>query len=334
VTQNQKKTLSAKAVVADFRARMTDEALLQKYGLSKQSLQKLFAKLIKSNFITQNELELRNKDLYDLEKVPQGTLPVDPAQTPKQSTPSLPKFKFTCPACNALHYEKLEVCTQCGVIVSKFLEKQRRLLAEEESRRKAEEESRRKAEEESRRKAEEESRRKAEEESAELKIASDNQEKKKIKASKKCKECGTEISSKAEACPNCGAVLKKKTGCLTYVVAAILIIVLIGLIGLLGREGRPRSSKPESGLRIPTIGKEVVTFDEYTQIRTGMSYRSVISIIGAEGEEISRNRLDGVPGAMGPIETIMYQWVNDSGSNMNAMFQNDRLIQKAQFGLR
>jgi hypothetical protein len=31
----------------------------------------------------------------------------------------------------------------------------------------------------------------------------------------------------------------------------------------------------------------------------------------------------------------MYQWSNTSGfANMNAMFQNDALVTKAQFGLR
>ena len=30
----------------------------------------------------------------------------------------------------------------------------------------------------------------------------------------------------------------------------------------------------------------------------------------------------------------MYSWQNGNGSNMNAMFQGDRLVNKAQFGLR
>jgi hypothetical protein len=30
----------------------------------------------------------------------------------------------------------------------------------------------------------------------------------------------------------------------------------------------------------------------------------------------------------------MYSWQNDSGSNMNAMFQNGKLVNKAQLGLR
>lgn len=44
--------------------------------------------------------------------------------------------------------------------------------------------------------------------------------------------------------------------------------------------------------------------------------------------------MDGVPGVMESVDAVMYQWVNSNGSNMNTMFQNDRLIQKAQFGLR
>lgn len=44
----------------------------------------------------------------------------------------------------------------------------------------------------------------------------------------KCKECGTEVSSKAEACPKCGArVAAKQMGCGTI----IGIFLLIGIIG-------------------------------------------------------------------------------------------------------
>ena len=41
----------------------------------------------------------------------------------------------------------------------------------------------------------------------------------------KCKECGTEISSKAEACPKCGAKNVKHYGCGTIII--ILIVVAI-----------------------------------------------------------------------------------------------------------
>jgi len=50
-------------------------------------------------------------------------------------------------------------------------------------------------------------------------------------ALKKCKECGNDVSTKATSCPKCGAVLKKKTGCLGYAVAGIAILVLLSVIG-------------------------------------------------------------------------------------------------------
>ena len=70
----------------------------------------------------------------------------------------------------------------------------------------------------------------------------------------------------------------------------------------------------------------LVTSAEYTQLTTGMSYRQAVAIIGFPGEELSRVEIAG-------ITTVMYQWMNPTGANMNAMFQNDRMVQKAQFGL-
>ena len=93
-------------------------------------------------------------------------------------------------------------------------------------------------------------------------------------------------------------------------------------------------TKPEAGFKMPNIGKQIVTFDDYQRIQSGISYRQVVAIIGAEGEELSRNKINGVPGVMESIETVMYQWVNGNGSNMNAIFQNNKLMQKAQFGLK
>lgn len=53
-------------------------------------------------------------------------------------------------------------------------------------------------------------------------------------AMQQCKECGNEVSSKAAACPQCGAPVKKKTspvawGCLTL----ILLFVGLAIIGSL-----------------------------------------------------------------------------------------------------
>lgn len=46
----------------------------------------------------------------------------------------------------------------------------------------------------------------------------------------KCKECGAEISTKAEACPQCGAKRKKSSGC-ALVVLGVLVLVIIVIVG-------------------------------------------------------------------------------------------------------
>ena len=47
----------------------------------------------------------------------------------------------------------------------------------------------------------------------------------------KCKECGSEVSKNAEACPKCGAPIKKKSnpyGCGTLILLSILGLLVIG----------------------------------------------------------------------------------------------------------
>ena len=64
---------------------------------------------------------------------------------------------------------------------------------------------------------------------------------------------------------------------------------------------------------------------EYNRLQTGVTYQQAVQIIGESGQEISRSDLAG-------IVTVMYGWSNPNGSNMNAMFQNGGLVNKAQFG--
>jgi hypothetical protein len=70
-----------------------------------------------------------------------------------------------------------------------------------------------------------------------------------------------------------------------------------------------------------------VTMSNYNRIQTGMTYARVCQILGKGGTELSRNKIAG-------YETVMYQWEGDGLANMNAIFQNDKLVQKAQFGLK
>lgn len=70
-----------------------------------------------------------------------------------------------------------------------------------------------------------------------------------------------------------------------------------------------------------------ITKQAFGLLQTGFSYKSVCDVLGSAGTEMSRSELAGTV-------TVMYSWTNADGSNMNAMFQNDRMISKAQFGLR
>lgn len=71
-----------------------------------------------------------------------------------------------------------------------------------------------------------------------------------------------------------------------------------------------------------------ITLSAFNRISDGMTYAQVVNILGKEGTEISSSNLAG-------YKTVMYQWDGDSwGANMNAMFQNGRLISKSQFGLK
>ena len=64
----------------------------------------------------------------------------------------------------------------------------------------------------------------------------------------------------------------------------------------------------------------------YLRISEGMTYREVVAVLGKPGEEMSRSDIAG-------FTTVMYGWKRWNGANMNAIFQNDALVTKAQFGL-
>lgn len=94
------------------------------------------------------------------------------------------------------------------------------------------------------------------------------------------------------------------------------------------------SGDGEKSRQIFSSTEPKVTKLKFNRIQNGMSYRDVVNILGASGEELSSNRIEGVPGVMKSVETAMYMWKNPDGSNMNAMFQNGKLMQKSQFGLK
>jgi len=71
-----------------------------------------------------------------------------------------------------------------------------------------------------------------------------------------------------------------------------------------------------------------VSLAQFQRLVAGMTYAQAVGVLGCEGAELSRVDLAG-------YRTVMFMWDGNSlMANMNAMFQNDRLTSKAQFGLK
>lgn len=129
----------------------------------------------------------------------------------------------------------------------------------------------------------------------------------------------------------------------TIMTAIVLVLsALFGVAYLAAKTQGPRagggaiagsSDGDSSAEPFSLLPPDRVTKAEYLRIQDGMSYREVTGIIGSPGDELSSTTMDAIPGITPRIVTTMYSWANDDGSNMNAMFQNDKLISKAQFGL-
>jgi hypothetical protein len=82
------------------------------------------------------------------------------------------------------------------------------------------------------------------------------------------------------------------------------------------------------------LSNKVVTLQNYDQIINRMTYGQVIEIVGEKGVELSQHSFPGIPGLSQETITTVYQWKNFSGSNMTAVFQNNQLVSKAQYGLQ
>jgi len=79
-----------------------------------------------------------------------------------------------------------------------------------------------------------------------------------------------------------------------------------------------------------------VSLAQFNQIQEGMTYDQVRQILGSSGAVQSSSIIPGIPGVMLETKTVMYTWEGCGflGANMSAMFQNDVMNMKAQFGLQ
>ena len=74
---------------------------------------------------------------------------------------------------------------------------------------------------------------------------------------KNCKECGKEISTKADKCPHCGVPLKRKpVGCLGVIFAIALVIVLVGIISNYSTQREKESARSREQKRAAEVEKK------------------------------------------------------------------------------
>lgn len=137
----------------------------------------------------------------------------------------------------------------------------------------------------------------------------------------------TTKTNKSNSTPNAQFV-----GC---IVTFLGFVICVGVCsGLAPQREQPRYNQPkvvETKASKRTSSK--LTMEKYLQLKNGMSRESVEQILGTPGTELSSGHIDGAPGVMDSIDTVLYGWSNRDGSNLNVMFQNDRLVMKAQYGL-
>jgi type VI secretion system protein VasI len=72
----------------------------------------------------------------------------------------------------------------------------------------------------------------------------------------KCKECGEEVSTKAKACPKCGAWLPKKTSIVTWGVLALILFAIYGIWLLEFNLTPEKRNAKEETLAIPAKEEE------------------------------------------------------------------------------
>ncbi len=112
----------------------------------------------------------------------------------------------------------------------------------------------------------------------------------------------------------------------------VLVLVAKG-VPFTGANSAPADSGDKASLARITEADRQITLERFDRLQTGLSYQEVCQVVGVEGQELARCHFKGEPGAIEPLETVVYAWINADGSRVNATFQNDRLIAYSHSGL-
>ncbi|MBK9238942.1 MAG: zinc ribbon domain-containing protein [Acidobacteria bacterium] len=153
-----------------------------------------------------------------------------------------------------------------------------------------------------------------------------------------CPSCRTTISLDAPTCPSCGEAVRSGTEPSSAPasskesanpIVVLLFLVVLALALYWTANGSPFSGPANSYLQTGSTTSPGVTLAQFQRLSDGITYSEAVRVLGGAGTEQSRSNIGG-------LVTVMYSWPGSGtlGANMNAMFQDDKLVTKAQFGLR
>jgi hypothetical protein len=113
-----------------------------------------------------------------------------------------------------------------------------------------------------------------------------------------------------------------------FAIAIVFVLIVVGAINSTPKTpvNAPSQSADLAAASTP-MSSPTATMAGFNRLSNGMTYAQVVAIVGEPSQELARNEIAGT-------ETVMYSWDAGIGANMNAMFQNGKMMQKAQMGLR
>lgn len=112
----------------------------------------------------------------------------------------------------------------------------------------------------------------------------------------------------------------------------VIVVIIIAVIATIGKEPNGEQiAKEVSVIENENKQEEKITLEKFNKIETGMSYEQVIEIIGEEGTTLSETNISNDE----KYHTVMYSWKAKNGiANANVTFQGNKVISKAQIGLK
>jgi hypothetical protein len=104
----------------------------------------------------------------------------------------------------------------------------------------------------------------------------------------KCKECQSEISSKATSCPKCGAPVKKPTTLLIWLIAAVPVLIILGNMA---NSTLPKSSKVDEINTARTNENETANSNESISDKTIIPKEELKKLVPEKSKNVHFNEL-------------------------------------------